>query len=180
MKLASLEDLFLDQLRDIYHAEGQLIKALPKMARAATEELRGAFEHHLDQTRRQSERLERIFEALGRKPKAKKCAAMEGLIEEGKELMREDAAAEVLDAGLIAAAQKVEHYEIAAYGTLAAWADRLGFPSAVNLLRETLAEEKEADQKLNALARGKVNAQAEHAPKAHAEPEPEPAGTGVS
>lgn len=158
VKLASLEQLFVDELKDLYSAENQLIKALPKMAKAATKaQLRQGFEEHLDQTKEHAARLERICKELGETPKGKKCVAMEGLIEEGKELMEEDAPPAVKDAALIAAAQKVEHYEIASYGTVRTWAEQLGQKNAIKLLQQTLDEEKETDEKLTEIA-GEVNA----------------------
>ena len=162
MKIQSLNDLLVDQLKDLYSAENQLVKALPKMAKAASNpELKAGFEEHLEQTRGQVERLETICEQLGVSPKGKKCVAMEGLIEEGKELLQEDVEPEVLDAGLIAAAQKVEHYEIAGYGTVRTWAEQLGLDEAVRLLQETLDEEKETDEKLTQLAQASVNEDAQ-------------------
>jgi len=169
MAIKSLHDLYVDELRDLYSAENQLLKALPKMAKAASSpQLRAAFTEHLEVTRGQVERLETIFEALGKKAKGKKCVAMEGLIEEAKELLDEDAPASVLDAGLIMAAQKVEHYEMAGYGTVRTFAQRLGETRAAQLLQETLAEEKEADEKLTQLAETVVNAQAEEEDEAPA------------
>ena len=164
MKLDSLQELLVEQLRDLYNAEQQLIKALPKMAKAATNpDLRQGFETHLEQTRGHAERLEQIFSEMDMKARGKKCAAMEGLIEEGKELMEEDAEPEVLDAGLIAAAQRVEHYEIAAYGTARTYAEVLALDNAAKLLQQTLDEEKETDQKLTELAESSINARAVHA-----------------
>jgi ferritin-like metal-binding protein YciE len=161
MKLESLKDLLVEQLKDLYSAENQLIKALPKMAKAAASaDLRAGFEEHLEQTRHQAERIEQICEQLGVNPKGKKCAAMEGLIEEGKELMEEDAEPAVLDAGLIAAAQKVEHYEMASYGCARTWAEQLGLDSAARLLEETFEEEKATDEKLTELAEQSVNTEA--------------------
>jgi ferritin-like metal-binding protein YciE len=161
MKLQSLRDLFVDELKDLYSAENQLVKALPKMAKAATNsELRAGFEEHLEQTRGQVERLEQVCALLEVTPKGKKCAAMEGLIEEGKELLQEDASAAVLDAGLIAAAQKVEHYEIASYGTVCTWAKLLRLEEAAVLLGETLEEEKATDEKLTGLAEQTINEEA--------------------
>lgn len=155
----SLRDLYLDELKDIYNAENQLVKALPKMAKAASsDELRQAFEEHLKQTKGQVERLSRVFEMLGEKATGKKCHGMEGLVKEGAEIMQEDYEDDVLDAGLISAAQRVEHYEIAAYGTVRAYADLLGEPEQSSLLGETLREEKEADQKLTELSR-EINVQ---------------------
>jgi ferritin-like metal-binding protein YciE len=162
MKLTSLQDLLVEQLKDLYSAENQLIKALPKMAKTATNpDLKAGFTEHLEETRGQVARLEQICEQLDVSPKGKKCAAMEGLIEEGKELMEEEAEPGVLDAGLIAAAQKVEHYEIASYGSARAWAERLGLDEAVQLLTETLEEEKATDEKLTELALADVNEEAE-------------------
>lgn len=158
MKMKSLQDLLVEQLKDLYSAENQLIKALPKMAKAATSsDLKNGFKEHLEQTRGHAERIEQICEQLEVSPKGKKCAAMEGLVEEGKEMMEEDAEPNVLDAGLIAAAQKVEHYEIASYGTARTWAEQLGFDKAVRLLQATLDEEKETDEKLTQLALAAVN-----------------------
>jgi ferritin-like metal-binding protein YciE len=162
MKLKTLQDLLVDQLKDLYSAENQLVKALPKMAKAASNpDLRAGFEEHLEQTKEQVTRIEEICKSLDVTPKGKKCAAMEGLLEEGKELMNEDAEPGVLDAGLIAAAQKVEHYEIASYGTARTWAEQLGLDDAVELLEQTLEEEKSTDQKLSELATSTVNEEAE-------------------
>jgi ferritin-like metal-binding protein YciE len=161
MKMSTLEDLFVNELRDLYNAENQMVKALPKMAKAASSpELRQGFEEHLKQTRHHVERLEQVFEQLGAKARGKKCQAKEGLIEEGKELMSEDAEPPVLDAGLIAAAQKVEHYEIAGYGTVRTWAEQLGHHEAAELLQQTLDEEKQTDEKLTRLAEQMVNQEA--------------------
>lgn len=162
MAAESLHDAFEEELKDVLSAEKQLVKALPKMAKAASnEDLRAGFEEHLEQTKGHVERLEKIFEMLDKAPRAKKCKAMEGLIEEGSEIMEEDADPDVLDAMLIAAAQKVEHYEIATYGTLVAWARRLDMSDAADLLQQTLDEEKETDVKLTELAESSVNASAE-------------------
>lgn len=148
----SLNDLLVDELKDLYSAENQMIKAWPKLARTAeSPELRTAFEEHLEQTRNQVARLERIFEDLDASPKGKTCATMEGLLEEGSELMDELDGA-VLDAGLIGAAKKIEHYEIAAYGTARTHAEVLGMDEAVRLLEETLDEEKQADELLSQIA----------------------------
>jgi ferritin-like metal-binding protein YciE len=153
MEHQALKELYIDELRDIYNAENQLVKALPKMAKAATsEELRAGFEEHLKQTRGHVQRLEQIFKELGEKPTGKKCKGMEGLVAEGSEMMEEDFEDEVMDAALISAAQRVEHYEIAAYGTVRTYADLLGEEKAVTLLEQTLKEEKETDQKLTDLA----------------------------
>jgi len=155
-----LRELYLDELRDLYNAENQLLKALPKMAKAAnSDELRDGFEQHLEQTKGHVERLEQIFEALGESPKGKKCAGMEGLVKEGSEVMEEDFEGAVMDAALIGAAQRVEHYEIAAYGTVIAFAEQLGESEHVSLLKETLEEEKETDEKLTTLSE-EMNAQA--------------------
>jgi ferritin-like metal-binding protein YciE len=161
MKLESLHDLFVDELKDLYNAENQLTKALPKMVKAASsEELRTAFEHHLAETEQQVERLERIFKQLETSPKGKKCKAMAGLIEEGKEMIEMDGEDAVKDAALIAAAQRVEHYEIAGYGTVRTYAQLLGFDEAANLLQETLDEEAAADDKLTQLAQN-INVEAQ-------------------
>lgn len=161
MEMESLQDLYVEELKDLYNAENQLIKALPKMAKAASaDELKSAFEEHLEVTRGHVERLEQIFNKLGKSPKGKKCIAMEGLIEEGKELMEEDVDPEVLDAGLICAAQKVEHYEIASYGCVRTYAKLLGDKEATRLLQETLDEEGEADKMLTQLAVSTINLQA--------------------
>jgi ferritin-like metal-binding protein YciE len=153
MKLESLHDLLVDELKDLYSAETQLTKALPRMAKAAaSDELRTAFEAHLQETENQIERLETIFKQLEISPKGKKCKAMMGLIEEGKEMIEMEGEEAVKDAALIAAAQRVEHYEIAGYGTVRTYAQLLGFEEAANLLQETLDEEAAADLKLNELA----------------------------
>ena len=157
MAMRSLEDCFFDELRDVLSAEKQLTQALPKMAKKASDaKLKQAFEHHLEETKKQVERLEKAFESLDRAARSKKCEAMAGLLEEGKELMEEDAEPAVKDALMIAAAQKVEHYEIATYGTLCTWAEQLGFDQALKLLKQTLEEEKQADEKLTQVA-GRVN-----------------------
>jgi ferritin-like metal-binding protein YciE len=161
-KIRSFQDLFVEELRDLYSAETQLVKALPKMVKAArSEELRTAFQNHLEETERQVERLEEVFEQLGAKPKGKKCVAMEGLIEEVKELLDEDVDERVMDAGLICAAQKVEHYEIAGYGTARTWAQALGKQRMAELLNDTLQEEGAADKKLTALAERGLNQKAQ-------------------
>jgi ferritin-like metal-binding protein YciE len=148
-----IRELYIDELKDLYNAENQLVKALPKMAKAASSpELRGGFEEHLEQTKGHVERLEQIFEALGESPKGKKCKGMEGLIAEGTEVMAEDYEGNIMDAALIGAAQRVEHYEIAGYGTVRAMAEKLGENEHVSLLTETLDEEKETDEKLTELA----------------------------
>src|SRR5258707_7925692 len=159
-----LEDLFLDTLKDIYYAEKQILKALPKMAKAAdSDQLRAAFEKHHDETEGQIERLEQIFESLGKPARGKKCDAIEGILDEGKEIMAEYKDAPALDAGLLAAAQAVEHYEISRYGTLKAWADKLGLQQAVRLLDQTLTEEKSTDEALTELAEAAVNQEAQEA-----------------
>ena len=163
MDMESLRDLYIEELKDLYSAENQIIKALPKMIKAATSpDLKAGFEEHLEQTRGQVDRLEKIFKQLDESPKGKKCKGMEGLLEEGKELMEEDAEPEVLDAGLIAAAQHVEHYEIAGYGCVRTYAELLGDKTAVKLLQETLDEEKDTDQKLTMIAKS-INVEAEKA-----------------
>ena len=161
-KMVSLDELYVDALKDLYSAENQLMKALPKMAKAAeSSDLRKAFESHLKETQRQAERIERIFSERGTgSPKGKKCVAMEGLIEEGKEVMQEDMEPDVMDAALIGAAQKVEHYEIAGYGTARAWARLLGYDKAARLLEETLNEESAANEKLTKVAESHVNVEA--------------------
>jgi ferritin-like metal-binding protein YciE len=163
MKMKTLQDLFQEELRDLFSAENQLVKALPKMAKAATtDELREGFQEHLEQTKGHVERLEMIAKEMDFSLKGKKCTGMEGLIEEGKELIDEDAEAEVLDAGLIAAAQKVEHYEMAGYGCVRTWAEQLGLSNAARLLEETYEEEKATDEKLSQLAESMVNMQAQN------------------
>jgi ferritin-like metal-binding protein YciE len=161
MALESLQDLFVEQLQDLFDAEQQLVKAIPEMAQASsTDQLRQAFELHLRQTEDQVRRLEQIFELLGTKPKGETCEAMQGLIREAKTIMKKDAEPAVLDAALIAAGQKVEHYEIASYGSVRTWANELGYPDAAKLLQETLEEESEADEKLTEIAESLVNTQA--------------------
>jgi len=158
MALESMQDLFINELKDIYNAENQLLKALPRMAKAAdAPPLRAAFEKHLRETEGQVHRLEQIFERLNEKPTGKRCVGMEGLVAEGKEIIDEKGQEAVLDAALIAAAQRVEHYEIAAYGCLRAYATLLGQTKAATLLGETLREEEAADQLLSKLAEGGVN-----------------------
>ena len=156
-----LEELLIDELKDLYNAENQIIKALPKMAKAASSpELKRAFERHLEETRRQVERLDQIGEALDARLTGKKCKGMEGLIEEGKEIMSEDLEDAALDAGLIGAAQKVEHYEIAAYGTARTHASMLGMNKVAKLLQQTLDEEGITDKKLTQLAENIINVEA--------------------
>ena len=155
-----LKELYVEELKDLYNAENQLVKALPKMAKAASsEELRQGFEEHLEQTRGHVERLEKIFGSLDESPKGKKCLGMEGLVKEGSEVMNEDLDGALMDAALIGAAQRVEHYEIAAYGTVSEFAKLLGENEHVSLLEETLQEEKETDEKLTSLAK-EINPQA--------------------
>jgi len=165
MSLESLHDLYVHELKDLYNAEHQLLKALPKMAKAASApELKAAFEEHLEVTRKQVERLDQIFTELEVSPKGKKCKAMEGLIEEGKEILEaKDAEPSVRDAALIAAAQRVEHYEMAGYGCVRTFANLLGYDDAAVLLQETLDEEGEADQKLTVLAESIINIDAAEA-----------------
>ena len=153
MKKDSLRELYIDELRDLYNAETQLVKALPKMAKASTnEQLSEGFEEHLRQTTEHVSRLEQIFERLGEKASGKKCLGMEGLVKEGADTMKEDYPEEIMDAAIIGAAQRVEHYEIAAYGTAKAFAELLGEDEDVSLLEQTLQEEKETDEKLTELA----------------------------
>ena len=153
-----LNDLFLDTLKDIYYAEKQILKALPKMAKAASsEKLRAAFEKHHGETEGQVERLEQIFELIDKPARAKTCEAIQGILDEGKEVMDEYKGSEALDAGMLAAAQAVEHYEISRYGTLKQWAQQLGMREAVRLLDETLQEEKKTDEALTSLAEAAVN-----------------------
>src|SRR5436309_128029 len=155
----AMRELYVAELRDLYNAETQLTKALPKMAKAASNsELRQAFEEHLRETSEQVSRLEQIFEMLDEKPTGKKCLGMEGLVKEGAETMKEDYEDAVMDAAIIGAAQRIEHYEIAGYGTVRTFAELLGEDEHVSLLEETLEEEKQTDEKLNQLAE-QVNAQ---------------------
>lgn len=156
-----LEDLFEDTLKDIYYAERQITKALPKMAKAAqSQELRAGFEEHLEQTENHIDRLEQVFEMMGKRARGKTCDAILGIIEEGKTIMDEFKDTEALDAGLISAAQAVEHYEIARYGTLKTWAGMLGMRDAVQLLDQTLSEEIATDQKLTQVAETNANRKA--------------------
>jgi len=158
MEMETLHDLFIDELKDLYHAEGQLTKALPKMAKAATHpELKKAFETHLVETKAQIDRLEEVFKLLDEPVKGKLCHAMKGLIEETTELLGEDAADDVLDAGLIACAQRVEHYEIAGYGTVRTYAKLMGHMDVAKLLQQTLDEEGATDKKLTKLAESSIN-----------------------
>jgi ferritin-like metal-binding protein YciE len=161
MKLTNLHDLYVDELKDLYSAEHQILKALPKMAKkASATELADAFEEHLKVTHGHVERLEKIFKMLEISPKGKKCKAMEGLLEEGKEVMSEEAEPSVMDAALIAAAQRVEHYEMAGYGCVRTFARLLGYKEAADLLQETLDEEGEADKALTELAESVINVEA--------------------
>ena len=153
MSLDSLADAFYDELRDVLSAERQLVKALPKMAKkAASDDLRQAFERHLAETEKQIERVEQAFAETGKAARAKTCEAMKGLIEEAEELLKEDAEPAVKDAVMIAAAQKVEHYEIATYGTLCTWAKALGYTNALKLLKQNIDEEEATDKKLSKLS----------------------------
>jgi len=176
----TLHDAFIDELKDSYDAEKQLTKALPKMAKAATSpQLRAAFESHLEETRGHVERLEQIFELLDEKAKGKHCDGIEGIIEEGSDVMGEDFDDATMDACLIAAGQRAEHYEIAAYGTLIAWAKALGHMDAVDLLQQTLDEEKTADEKLTTLAEGGINQSAADAVETDTEMDEEPVGVAA-
>jgi ferritin-like metal-binding protein YciE len=162
MEMQSLKELYIDELKDLYSAEKQLVKALPKMAKNATNpELKEAFTNHLQETEGHVERLEQIFEMLGERAGGKKCKGMEGLIEEAKELLEEDATEEVLDAGMISKAQHVEHYEMAGYGTVRAYARLLGLDDQADLLQETLDEEGHANELLTQIAESSVNVEAE-------------------
>jgi ferritin-like metal-binding protein YciE len=163
-KEKTLTDLFEDGLKDIYYAEKKIVVALPKMEKAAeSEELAAAFEKHHAETEQQVERLDQVFQILGQAPKGKKCPGIEGILEEGKEIMEEFKGTVALDAGLLGAAQAVEHYEIARYGTLIAWAEKLGLRDAVSLLEANLNEEKNTDQALTQLAETTINQYAEAA-----------------
>jgi ferritin-like metal-binding protein YciE len=160
MSVDTIEKLFVEELKDLYSAENQITKVLPKMAMAAaSSELRNVFERHLKETEGQIRRLEKIFEILGKSPKGKTCAGMKGVLQEGSEMLRESEEGEVRDVAMISAAQRVEHYEMAGYGTVRSYAELLGQPQIVELLEETLEEEKEADRKLTAVAKS-VNPQA--------------------
>jgi ferritin-like metal-binding protein YciE len=173
----TLHDAFIDELRDTYDAERQLTKALSRLAKTATAPpLREAFESHLEETQGQIERLERVFESLGEKVRGKHCEGIAGIIEEGKTIMEEDFDDDTMDACLIAAGQRAEHYEMAAYGTLVAWARAMGHDEAADLLQQNLDEEKAADEKLSSLAEGGINQGA--AERAHPE-DAEPAGVGA-
>jgi ferritin-like metal-binding protein YciE len=159
-----LDDLFLDTLKDIYYAERKILKALPKMAKAAqSPDLKAAFEKHEDETEGQVERLQKVFEILGKKARGKVCPAIEGIIEEGEEIMDEFKGSPALDAGLVSAAQAVEHYEITRYGTLKRWAEELGMKDAARLLGQTLAEESKTDETLTGIADAVANQKAKKA-----------------
>jgi ferritin-like metal-binding protein YciE len=163
-KAKTLDDLFEDTLKDIYYAENKILKALPKMAKAAhSEELKAAFEKHLKETQGHVVRLEKVFKLIDTAPKGKKCEAIEGIIEEGAEIMKEFKGAPALDAGLVSSAQAVEHYEIARYGTLKRWAEQMGLDDASRLLDSTLSEEKNTDETLTELADSMINEQAQAA-----------------
>ncbi|SSC67767.1 ferritin-like domain-containing protein [Ciceribacter selenitireducens] len=158
MAQKTLDDLFYETLKDIYYAERKILKTLPKMARGAQDpKLKAAFEKHKEETEGQIERLQQVFEIIGKRPRAKTCPAIDGIIEEGEEIMEDFKGAPALDAGLLAAAQAVEHYEISRYGTLSAWAKQLGLKDAAKLLDETLAEESKTDDALSKLAETAVN-----------------------
>jgi ferritin-like metal-binding protein YciE len=178
-EIGTLHDAFLDELRDTYDAEKQLTKALPKLAKAATSAaLRDAFESHLEETRGHVERLEEVFESLDEKVRGKHCDGIAGIIEEGKSIMEEDFDEATMDACLIAAGQRAEHYEMAAYGTLVAWANGMGHTKAAELLQQTLDEEKAADEKLTALAEGGINDEAAEAAHPAGEEEEEAPSRG--
>jgi ferritin-like metal-binding protein YciE len=163
-KVESLRELYVDELEDLYDAEQRIVKALPKVAEAASgSELRKALQHHLEQTRGHVQRLEQIFQALGEPAKGKKCDGMKGILDEGEDAIGDVDDAAVRDAAIIAAAQRVEHYEMAAYGTVRSWAEQLGDSRSASLLEQTLEEEKAADQKLTDIAVGASNLQAEAA-----------------
>jgi ferritin-like metal-binding protein YciE len=174
----TLHEAFIDELRDTYDAEKQLTKALPKLARASSSpQLREAFENHLEETQGHIERLEQVFESLNEKARGKHCDGIAGIIEEGKSIMEEDFDDTTMDACLIAAGQRAEHYEMAAYGTLVAWAQAMGHTEATGLLQETLDEEKAADKKLSGLAESGINQDAADA--AHPAGNREPVGAGA-
>ncbi|CDZ25904.1 ferritin-like domain-containing protein [Neorhizobium galegae] len=160
----TLDDLFHETLKDIYYAERQIVKALPKMARGAQDpKLKAAFEKHKEETEGQIDRLKQVFEIIGKRAQGKTCPAIDGIIEEGEEILDEFKGTPALDAGLLAAAQAVEHYEISRYGTLRAWAQQLGHRDAVTLLEQTLAEETKTDESLTTLAKTAVNTAAQKA-----------------
>ena len=177
----TLHDAFLNELKDVYDAERQLTRALPKMAKAASnDELREALEKHLNETEGQVSRLEQVFEALDETIKGKHCEGMAGIIAEGKTIMEEDLDEDAMDAALIAGAQRVEHYEMAAYGTLIAWARAMGHDEVISLLEESLEEEKAADKKLSSLAEGGINQAAAESAHGTEEEEDEPRTTGAN
>ncbi|HEV2560363.1 MAG TPA: ferritin-like domain-containing protein [Microvirga sp.] len=156
--MKKLEDLFLHMLKDVYHAEKQALRAMPKMAKKVqSPELRQAFEQHQAETEQQVERLEQVFELMGKKARGETCEAIQGLVEEAKEVMEDAEDPEVLDAGILAAAQAIEHYEIARYGTMRAWAEELGMQDAAKLLQQTLDEEKKTDKLLSDIAESRIN-----------------------
>lgn len=158
MKTKTLEDLFQDMLKDVYYAERKILKTLPKMARGAqSPELRAAFEKHREETEVQIERLQQVFELIGKPARGKTCPAIDGIVEEGEEVLESFAGSDAVDAGLIATAQAVEHYEMARYGTMSRWADLIGQKQAAKLLKETLAEEEATDSNLTKIADGSVN-----------------------
>jgi ferritin-like metal-binding protein YciE len=160
-KQKTLEDLFLTTLKDVYYAEKQILRALPKMAKATeSDELRQAFEQHRTETDGQIQRLEQVFEQIGKRASGKTCEAIQGIIAEGQEIMEEYAESDALDAGILASAQAIEHYEISRYGTLKSWAQQLGMNEAVTLIEETLAEEKKTDQLLTQIAESNANQKA--------------------
>jgi ferritin-like metal-binding protein YciE len=176
----TLHDAFIDELRDTYDAEKQLTKALAKLAKAASNpSLRDAFETHLEETRGQIERLEQVFESLDERARGKHCDGIAGIIEEGKSIMEEEFDDTTMDACLIAAGQRAEHYEMAAYGTLIAWAEAMGHTEATRLLQQNLNEEKAADKKLSALAEGGINRSAADAAHPETGDDAEPVGTGA-
>ncbi len=180
MQKDSLRELYIDELRDLYSAETQLVKALPKMAKgAANDQLRNGFEEHLRQTSEHVSRLEQIFEQLGEKASGKKCLGMEGLVKEGAETLKEEYGDDVKDAAIIGAAQRVEHYEMAGYGTVRAFAELLGENEHVSLLEQTLEEEKQADQKLTDLAE-EINQQAAQGEEQESAPKASQGGRGSS
>ena len=173
MKDNTLRELFIDELRDLYDAENRLVKALPKMAKATnSDELRSGIEHHLEQTKEHVERLKQVFEQLDEKASAKKCAGMVGILQEGEEMLGEDYEGALMDAAIISAAQRVEHYEIAAYGCVHSWAQELGEEDAADLLEKTLNEEKETDAKLTELSE-QINASANEGAEVEGEEEEE-------
>lgn len=158
MSSANLHELFVDEIRDLYHAEKQLTRALPKMAKnASSDTLRSALEEHLEETRGQIERLEKVFDLLEERPRGKHCAGMAGIIEEASDMLEDEDDGPVLDAGIVAGAQRAEHYEMAAYGSVIAWANAMGHSEVAGLLEETLNEEKAADKKLSQIAMSGIN-----------------------